>query len=123
MSEGASKAVVLVVDDDPMVLRTTRFLIARAGFDVLEAADGPEAVAILENRADISVLLTDSDMTPMSGPQLARIVRDRWPHLRVICMSGKPEPDLPAGISFLAKPFSSSALIPRLAVLGSPVPA
>jgi CheY-like chemotaxis protein len=107
--------MVLIVDDEEMVRRITRTILSRAGFQVIEAGNGSEALTVLESRSDIAILLTDCDMPVMNGLELAHIVGERWPDIRVLCTSGKPCRDaVPPGVDFIPKPYSASTLIPRI---------
>ena len=56
----------------------------------IEACDADEAVAILETRSDIVLVLTDVNMPgPMDGLKLAHAVRSRWPRIKIIVVSGR----------------------------------
>jgi signal transduction histidine kinase len=83
-----SRAVVLVVDDDEAVRATTADILTSLGYDVLQAASGDAALAVLINGSVIDVLLTDVVMTGMSGPELARRARALQPLMPVVFISG-----------------------------------
>jgi hypothetical protein len=55
-------------------------------------------------------------MPGLKGPELAAIVRDRWPHVRIMLTSGKrpDQGELPQGAEFVSKPFRPSTLAPKL---------
>jgi CheY-like chemotaxis protein len=82
-------------------------MIADAGYDVVEAGNADEAIAILEARADIHIVFTDIQMPrSMDGLRLARFVRDRWPPIKLVATSGRVtigEGDLPEGGLFIPK--------------------
>jgi PAS domain S-box-containing protein len=81
--------VVLVVEDDESVRRLCVRALRSLDYTPMPASDGPDALSILERTPDVAVLLTDMVMpNGMSGKQLADTVRERWPHVRVIYMSG-----------------------------------
>lgn len=86
-----------------------------AGFTVLEAATADEAWTILENRSDISVLFTDSEMPgSMNGFGLAARVAERWPHIRLVITSGRCRPaprDVPDDGEFVPKPYYADQVI------------
>jgi len=109
-------AVVLVVEDEPLVRQTVSSSLRRLGYSVLEAKDGREALSIWETRGDaIDLVLTDMVMPGgISGTQLVERMRETHPSLSAIVMSGYSvqlsSDALPAGITFLPKPFSLSAL-------------
>lgn len=101
--------VVLVVEDEPLLRLMAMDLVEDAGFQVVEAADADEAVAILETRTDIRIVFTDIDMPgSMNGMKLAAAVRDRWPPIEIIIVSGQvrlSEVDLPERSVFFSKPY------------------
>jgi CheY-like chemotaxis protein len=84
-----SGETVLIVEDDDRVRRLTARRLADLGYRVLEAAQGAEALAILAERPGVELVFTDLVMPGgMSGFDLARQVRERFPHARVILTSG-----------------------------------
>ena len=88
-ARGASgRKVVLVVDDEPMVRMFAVELFEEMGCEVIEAGSGPEALAALERQPDISLMFTDCRMPGMTGPELAEAATQRWPHLRVVLVTG-----------------------------------
>jgi CheY-like chemotaxis protein len=104
--------VVLVVEDDPMVLRLAVQLLTRLGYQTVEAQDGPEAIAILERAGRIDLLFTDVVLPKgMNGTALAREARQRRPGLKVLYMSGYTANAiihhgvLDKGVHLLTKPF------------------
>ncbi len=109
------KAVVLVVEDQPIIRMGAVDLIHRAGYEVLEASTADEAIAIMETRSDIRLVFTDVEMPgSMDGVKLAHYIRNRWPPVRLIVASGKaliPERSLPQGSQFFAKPYQDGKLV------------
>jgi CheY-like chemotaxis protein len=105
----AERRVVLVVEDEALLRANAVGMVEDAGFDVIEAGNADEAIAILEMRPDIHVVFTDIQMPgAMDGLKLARFVRCRWPPIKIIATSGQivlREGDLPAGGVFLPKPY------------------
>ena len=102
--------VVLVVEDEPLVRIAALEAVCEAGFDVVEARNADEAIAILEKRPDIHVVFTDIQMPgSMDGLKLAHFVRHRWPPIKIIATSGHAqitEDDLPEGGRFIPKPYA-----------------
>ena len=111
MGLSASKRpVVLIVEDDFLLRVDAVEIIEAAGFEVVEAGNADQAIEILESRSDITVVFTDIQMPgSMDGLKLARAVRGRWPPVKIVATSGRPnvgERDLPEGGRFLPKPYS-----------------
>ena len=104
--------VVLVVEDDPLVLRLAVQLLTGLGYRTLEAHDGPEAIATLERAGRIDLLFTDVVLPKgMNGTALAREAKRRKPELKVLYMSGYTANAiihhgvLDKGVHLLPKPF------------------
>jgi len=120
MAGPASKStpVVLIVEDDLLLRMLAVKVVEEAGFIALEAADADEAVALLESRLDISVLFTDVNMPgSMDGLKLAHAVRDRWPPIKILLVSGhvRLQPsELPSNSCFVGKPYRAAAMLEQL---------
>ncbi|MDA0702547.1 MAG: response regulator [Proteobacteria bacterium] len=84
-SQGAMN--VLVIDDDLQIRRMMAKLLTRFGYSVLTAADGMEAMKMIE-LAPPDVVFTDIFMPEMDGFEVMRRFRSTNPNLPVICMSG-----------------------------------
>ena len=114
------RETVLVVEDEHEVRTLTCDFLKSAGYRVLEAQDGAEALAIGTRLGKaIHLLITDVVMPQMRGPELAKRLKERFPDLRVVYMSGylehveEPSRLLEEG-SFLQKPFSGDALLRQI---------
>jgi PAS domain S-box-containing protein len=84
-----SGETVLIVEDDDRVRRLTARRLSDLGYRVLEAGHGAEALAVLAGTPDVEIVFSDLVMPGgMSGFDLARQVRERFPHVRVILTSG-----------------------------------
>jgi CheY-like chemotaxis protein len=82
MALAAKRPVVLVVEDELVLRINAAEMIAEVGFQVVEAGNADEAIAVLEARPDIHIIFTDIQMPgSMDGLRLARLVRGRWPRL------------------------------------------
>lgn len=108
---------LLLVEDDAAVRAYARRVLEAAGFTVVEAANGPDAIELAGGSAAIDLLLTDAVLPGMHGAELAeRLVADR-PGLRVLFVSGFTENSViqhgvvASGISFLPKPYRAEALV------------
>ncbi|TWF43905.1 response regulator [Neorhizobium alkalisoli] len=105
-------AIILVVEDEPLLRLAAVDLVEAAGYDAVAAA---EAVAILEERNDIRIVFTDVDMPRgVDGMRLAAIIRDRWPPIKVIVVSGHiedPGDRIPAETVFFVKPYREEQIV------------
>lgn len=113
---------VIVVEDEALLLMVIADELRDSGFNVHEACNADEAMALMERHRDISVLFTDIDMPgTIDGLRLSETVQKRWPEMRIIITSGKiryNSIELPAGAVFVPKPYAVSrvaATIERLA--------
>ena len=107
--------IVLVVEDE-MVLRMRAVdIVEDAGFIPIEAVSADEAMKILESRDDISLLLTDIQMPgSMDGLKLAHAANQRWPHIKIILVSGQiavTDADKPDDSRFFPKPLEIQQMI------------
>src|SRR5260370_40734471 len=106
-STGMAPVPVLIVEDDELVRELGVEFLSDAGFQVLEATNGEEALSLLESNPNIGVLFTDINMPgPLDGITLASVAAVQWPHLAIIIGSGNVLPRsgcLPHGITFIRK--------------------
>ena len=79
---------ILVVDDEPAIRETTQALLANQGYDVLTAADGLDGILALSKSLP-DVIISDLHMPRMSGFEFLTIVRQRFPHIAIVAMSGE----------------------------------
>jgi signal transduction histidine kinase len=107
---------VLIVDDDEEVRSLLADLVTSQGHHVLQAASGREVLALLERGAPIDLVLADLEMPGMTGWELARAIRSRWPQLAVGLVTGggnqvdAPLADRELIVGTVAKPVSPDAL-------------
>jgi two-component system, response regulator PdtaR len=110
MGSLSSTPAALVVEDEVIVRLHIADIVEGAGFTAVEAFNADEAIELLTSRSDIHVVITDINMPgPMDGLELAHAVRDCWPPVEIIVMSGKSRPnddDLPARGIFSASPWT-----------------
>src|SRR5438034_8708394 len=106
---------ILIVEDDELVRELGVEFLSDAGFEILEASNGEEALSLLETNPNITVLFTDINMPgPLDGIALASIAAVQWPHLAIIIGSGNVLPrsgGLPRGITFIRKPYDPESVI------------
>jgi CheY-like chemotaxis protein len=115
---GVVPMVVLVVEDEMLLRMRAVDMVEDAGFTPVEAVDADEAVAILEARSDIALLFTDIQMPgSMDGLKLAHAVRERWPPIKIILVSGQLGPAniaIPADSRFFGKPLEAKKMIAEM---------
>jgi nitrogen-specific signal transduction histidine kinase/ActR/RegA family two-component response regulator len=124
-----ARETILLVEDEPAVRELTRTVLSERGYKVIEALTPEDAERLAGNNgAEIHLLLTDVVMPGMSGHALAKRLTARYPHLRVLYMSGytynviAQDGTLEEGISFLQKPFTPQVLAQKVReVLDRPV--
>lgn len=113
--------VVLVVEDEPLVRTYAAEVLMDAGCRVFEACHAQDALAILGERHDIEIVMTDIEMPgELDGLALAAAISARWPEIVILVNSGRlrPEPDaLPIGAGFIAKPYLAGELVRQLEAL------
>ena len=106
---------IMLVEDDPIVLDATAALLADGGCDVRRASSAAEAMEALTRGPLPAVLVTDISLADdRSGLDLARMVSERWPEVKLLIVSGahRPPPeDYPEGALFFTKPYASGALL------------
>ena len=106
---------VLMVEDEYIIRMDAVVMIEEAGYNVVEACNADEAIAILETREDIRVVVTDVEMPgSMDGIKLARAIRNRWPPIELIVTSGRYRvrtDQLPTRAKFMPKPYASDGLV------------
>jgi signal transduction histidine kinase/CheY-like chemotaxis protein len=114
---GPTRARVLLVEDDPLLRRVVHRSLSRDGFEVVTARDGRDALEQLEAEDDwaIDIVVTDVVMPHVSGPELARALREREPDLPIIFCSGHHTEalvdELSPPVRALAKPLSPATLL------------
>jgi len=112
---------VLVVEDSDDLREIVERILTQSGYQVIVASDGPEAVEMSRKFAGhIDLLLTDVVMPRMQGNELAPLLVESRPDLRVLYMSGFAQPSLaatgtlPPGLELLDKPFNEPTLLGRV---------
>ncbi|MEQ9401383.1 MAG: PAS domain S-box protein [Longimicrobiales bacterium] len=111
---------ILVVDDDPVVRRSTAKVLGRMGYDILEADSTEQALVVLEGReGPPPLIVSDMVMSGASGAELAAAVHERWPSVAFLLTSGYSDDEMdlakaPAGIPLLQKPFTPAEILGRV---------
>jgi two-component system, cell cycle sensor histidine kinase and response regulator CckA len=115
-----SETILLVEDEESLRELGTEILL-QSGYQVMHAGSPQEALGLLETQsAPIDLLLTDVILPGMSGHSLAELLTPRFPHMRILYMSGYTDDAigrhgvLEPGVEFLQKPYTRNALIQKI---------
>lgn len=112
---------MLVVDDEPAVRAIIARSLEEAGFRVLQAGEGADALGLVDRYGPPQIVLTDLTMPGISGVALARRLKERWPALPIVFMSGYSAEELrqqgTIGLEegLIQKPFSPGGLVASVA--------
>jgi CheY-like chemotaxis protein len=112
---------VLLLEDDDAVRAATLRLLESLGCSTVAARLPSEALEILRERGSLfKLVLTDMVMPEMSGAQFAHLISEKYPHLKIVVMSGYAEEStdshwrLPRGAAFLEKPLTRTSLVRKI---------
>jgi PAS domain S-box-containing protein len=112
---------ILLVEDEPSILRMTRMMLERKGYTVLSAATPTAAIEKAKNHSgSIDLLMTDVVMPEMNGRDLSRQITDLYPDIRLLFMSGYTanviahQGVLDDGVAFIQKPFSMADITEKV---------
>ncbi len=118
------RETILVVDDEPALRRLTERILVRAGYEVRASCGGDEMLRVVESMTgEAALVITDLSMPDIPGDALARRLRERQPHLRVLFMSGDmagsghPGATALPGSALLGKPFTQDELLRAVHIL------
>lgn len=107
--------IVLLVEDEAIVRDLARRVLEQHGYQVFQANNGQEALELLDYQPEIrpDLLISDLVMPELGGPGLVRRLKQRWPDLKVLFISGYTpgKEHIEIDIPFLAKPFNSQKLM------------
>ena len=115
--------IAIVADDEAPIRMLARRVLERDKWTVYEAMNGLEALRLVEEHPDASLLMTDVQMPEMSGLRLAAIVRRQRPTMKILYVTGHPDEifsgkdALPEHEAFLEKPFSPASLTEATSLL------
>ncbi len=111
-ARAACSCRVLVVDDDELMCMATADMLKDLGHSVSETRSGREALDLLKGGVTVDAVVTDYAMRGMTGLELAREIRARWPEMPIILATGYAELPVPPGFDLprLHKPFDQKAL-------------
>ena len=112
----APQLPILIVDDEPIIRMVVRRMLESAGYMVLEASDGTEALEKVGVDTPLLLLVADVNMPGITGDDLARRFRMRQPNLNCLFLTGcvdrlfDSRPVLWDGEAYLEKPFTDRGL-------------
>lgn len=111
---GSRSSTILVAEDEPLVRMIAVEVLRDAGYQVLEANDGVEALEILE-ASEVGLLISDIQMPRMNGYQLVEAALARWPDLKVVLVTGYARETVPTAVASASlytvqKPFDIDRL-------------
>lgn len=116
----STNEVVLVVEDEPIVRGLIVEVLTELGYRVLEAADGPAGLDVVQSKRRIDLLITDIGLPGLNGRQIAEAARRVRPNCKVLFMTGYAENAaiaagfLQPGMSMITKPFAMETLATRI---------
>ncbi|MEW6778126.1 MAG: PAS domain S-box protein [Bdellovibrionota bacterium] len=119
---GSKRQTILVVDDEPLLVHFAKEVLEEAGYSVLTAHDGREALSVFRNKApDIHCVLLDMMMGDMNGDEVFRTLRSIRADIKVVLTSGYDEQEMTAqfvgrGLAgFVRKPYGAPVLLAKIA--------
>jgi DNA-binding response OmpR family regulator len=118
-AKNGDKNIVLVVDDEPMILRTASAALAGIGLRVIVAEDGQAGwESFTKFQDEICLVLTDIVMPVVNGLELAERIREMRPEMKILLMSGYSDKALEIegrlNFAFIRKPFLPTDLVRRI---------
>lgn len=123
-STSAGRGAILIVDDEPIVLRTAKAMLERRGYSVLVARNGLEAVEVFrQGPAEIAGVLLDMAMPIMGGEEAFRRIREIRPDVPILVVTGYSEADArgrfdgSVNAGFIQKPYTGAQLTEKMKVL------
>jgi YesN/AraC family two-component response regulator len=105
---------ILIVDDNALVSKTVASMIriSHPGTVIVHASHGAHAWEIINAPGShFDLVITDNEMPKMSGPEMIEKIKEKYPKLHTIMMSGEAEPNGHGAHAFLPKPFDRGNLI------------
>ena len=113
---------ILVVEDEVVVRSLIVDVLRDHGYLVLEAADGPEGLAILLGETPLDLVISDIGLPGLGGREMTEVARARRPDLKIILITGHAQDDPRAGLlsaaaTLITKPFAMDALVARVGAM------
>jgi two-component system, response regulator PdtaR len=118
---------ILTVEDEFLISEYLRGILEGGGHTVIATFDADEAIKVLETVRDIELVITDVNMPgSMDGLRLAAAIRNRWPPIHLIVVTGLTPPstsELPSGSLFIPKPYGQADILSAVRHFSRPVTA
>lgn len=125
-AELPASATILLVEDEPLVRKAAAEALQSAGYEVLTACNGAQALQLCSERpSQLNLLLSDVVMPGMNGCELAKAFQLHCPQARVLLMSGyarELSSSVLSATPYLCKPFSANTLLHKVRELLNPNP-
>lgn len=113
-----ASGTILLAEDEPLLRELGETILTQAGYGVLTLTGVDAARKLMaEYAGTVDLLLTDVVMPEVSGTELAQMVKERWPAVRVLYMSGYADDelqDLERDAGFIQKPFTPAELMDKI---------
>ena len=110
--DGVAEGVILVVDDNKLVRDSMAALLRSAGFEIAQANSGDQAIRWLETNPTPLLVLSDIRMPGrLNGIKLRRHIKERFPGVHVVLMSGHTSENIDTGTTVIEKPFKLQELL------------
>jgi PAS domain S-box-containing protein len=117
-AESISAGTVLLVDDEECIRLSTSSMLTELGFEVYESSSAENALRFMNGGVNIDIMITDHLMPGMTGVELARAIKEVYPSIKILIISGFAEAEgIDPSFSRLHKPFIQSELISALSML------
>jgi PAS domain S-box-containing protein len=114
------RGTVLVVEDEPAMVRLLKKLLHQAGYDVLAAMDGEQAVDLFRrHKENIDIALVDLNLPKTKGSEVIRALKEQNPNMRIIVASGYLEPEVRSQLSragvkeYIHKPYAIDEVLKK----------
>jgi DNA-binding NtrC family response regulator len=115
---------ILAVDDEQNLLELLIRVLGKRGFEVQTAGNGMEALRLLE-KGSFQLAIVDIKMGPLNGVQLLKLIKERWPLVKVITMTAYPtyetrsEASANGASAYLTKPVNIQKLVDTIDALAN----
>jgi CheY-like chemotaxis protein len=108
--------LVLVVEDEPLMRMNVADALQSEGLEVIELANGDDALRVIESRSDVRAIFTDINMPgAIDGLRLVKLIKEAWPDIAIFVATGRPDPalvsKLPPGARLYPKPYRVSDVV------------